>query len=129
MQRLNCLCSLFSTLEIIFCAFLAENYFVKVLIPFIGVRSRYERTSTFFDPLVTAPYAVFDIQMTTVFFYSGLVCSHLLKPLNRNSERIPVFFLAGLASELKTDNIPYGRSFPAASGGKLQKLTLLTGYK
>ncbi len=27
-----------STLEIIFCAFLAENYFVKVLIPFIGVR-------------------------------------------------------------------------------------------
>jgi len=24
--------------EIIFCAFLAENYFVKVLIPFIGVR-------------------------------------------------------------------------------------------
>jgi hypothetical protein len=29
----------FSTLEIIFCALLAENYFVKVLIPFIGVRS------------------------------------------------------------------------------------------
>jgi hypothetical protein len=38
-----------STLEIIFCAFLplkgvlkrvAENYFVKVLIPFIGVRRR-----------------------------------------------------------------------------------------
>jgi hypothetical protein len=28
-----------STLEIIFCAFLAENYFVKVLIPFIGVRT------------------------------------------------------------------------------------------
>jgi len=27
-----------STLEIIFCAFLAKNYFVKVLIPFIGVR-------------------------------------------------------------------------------------------
>jgi len=30
----------FSTLEIIFCAFLAENYFVKVLIPFIGVRQK-----------------------------------------------------------------------------------------
>jgi hypothetical protein len=27
----------FSTLEIIFCIFLAENYFVKVRIPFIGV--------------------------------------------------------------------------------------------
>jgi len=57
-----------------------------------------------------------------------LACSYLLKPLNRNSERIPVFFLAGLASEFKTDNIPYSRSFPAASGGELQKLTLLTGY-
>jgi len=30
--------SIFSTLEIIFCALLAENYFVKVLIPFIGVK-------------------------------------------------------------------------------------------
>ena len=36
-----------STLEIIFCAFLAGNYFVKVLIPFIGVRSRYETAITF----------------------------------------------------------------------------------
>ena len=27
---------------------------------------------------------------------------------------------AGLASELKTDSIPYGRRFPAACGGKLQ---------
>ncbi|MDP3284348.1 MAG: SPASM domain-containing protein [Desulfobacterales bacterium] len=29
--------------------------------------------------------------------------------------------LAGLASELKTDTIPYGRRFPAAFGGELQK--------
>jgi len=34
---------IFSTLEIIFCAFLAENYFVKVLIPFIGVIVIFER--------------------------------------------------------------------------------------
>jgi len=32
-----------STLEIICCAFLAENYFVKVLIPFIGVRGCLEK--------------------------------------------------------------------------------------
>jgi glycosyltransferase len=38
-----------STLEIIFCAFLAENYFVKVLIPFIGVRFlvRHEITTAY----------------------------------------------------------------------------------
>lgn len=40
-------------------------------------RSRYERTSAFFDPLVTAPYAVFGIQMITL-FYSGLVCSNFI---------------------------------------------------
>ena len=37
-KRAGFLC--FSKLEIIFCAFLAENNFVNLLIPFIGVRER-----------------------------------------------------------------------------------------
>ena len=65
--------NVFSTLEIIFCAFLplkgvlkrvAENYFVKALIPFIGVRNRYE--------FVTASYAGHGISMLQLFYYNGL---------------------------------------------------------
>jgi hypothetical protein len=37
----SCDFTIVSTLEIIFCALPAENYFVKVLIPFIGVREIY----------------------------------------------------------------------------------------
>jgi hypothetical protein len=36
-HRIQLLKGLFSKLEIIFCAFLAENNFVNAVIPFIGV--------------------------------------------------------------------------------------------
>ena len=107
---------LFSTLEIIFCAFLAENYFVKVLIPFIGVRYNSANPSILdlFFPLMRAN------QKLTAYPTGGYLF-WLFKVSNQKPEQTGYLSKRQIQRRISfSSNSPiYGRSFILTSEGHI----------
>ena len=63
---------------------------MKEPVLFLILSLRHPNVPVIFERRLTAPYAVFDIQMTTLFFYSGLRVdqNHKIK----KGKLIPLFY-------------------------------------